>query len=73
MQTVSFIIVALNAERALPSSLSSLSMQDYPHNLIEVILVDGQSTDKTKQLMLDFQTKETSFEKVFVLDNPKRY
>jgi cellulose synthase/poly-beta-1,6-N-acetylglucosamine synthase-like glycosyltransferase len=48
-------------------------MQDYPHNLIEVILVDGQSTDKTKQLMLDFQTKETSFEKVFVLDNPKRY
>ena len=73
MKKVSFIIVALNAEKALPFSLGSLTKQDYPHNNIEVILVDGMSKDDTKRVMLDFKEKESSFARVVVLDNPKRY
>lgn len=73
MKKVSFIIVALNAEKALPFSLGSLSKQDYPHNNIEVILVDSMSRDGTKRIMLDFQEKDASFDRVVVLDNPKRY
>lgn len=70
---LSFIIVALNSEGALYNSLSSLKEQDYPHHEIEVILVDGLSSDNTKQKMLDFQKNETSFGRVVVKDNPSKY
>lgn len=70
MRKVSFIIVALNAEKVLYSSLGSLANQDYPHSLIEVILVDGMSSDNTKQCMLDFRNSEDSFSRVVVKDNP---
>lgn len=70
---LSFIIVALNAEKALDKSLSSLKKQDYPHNEIEVILIDGLSSDNTKKEMLDFQQKEMSFARVVVKDNPGKY
>lgn len=73
MMKVSFIIVAYNAENALPVSLKSLSDQDYPHEKIGVILVDGLSTDNTKPKMLAYQSNETSFERVVVKDNPRKY
>lgn len=69
---VSFIIVALNAEESISYSLNSLVMQDYPHGKIEVILVDGLSIDRTKDLMRDFAEVDNGFEKVLVLDNPKK-
>lgn len=70
---LSFIIVALNSEKALQNSLTSLVEQDYPHSEIEVILVDGCSTDNTKKIMVDFQNNETSFGRVLVLDNPGKF
>lgn len=70
---LSFIIVAFNSENALHNSLTSLVEQDYPHSEIEVILVDGCSTDRTKDIMLEFQNKETSFGRVLVLDNPGKF
>lgn len=70
---VSFIIVAYNAEKALDTSLRSLSGQDYPHDKIEVILVDGMSTDNTKQVMLNYQVSETTFNRIVVKDNPGKY
>lgn len=73
MQKVSFIIVALNADNAISFSLGSLAKQDYPHDLIEVILVDSCSQDRTRQVMLDFKENDKSFARVAVLDNPKRY
>ena len=70
---LSFIIVALNSEKTLNNSLSCLKKQDYPHKEIEVILVDGLSTDKTKQEMLEFNENETSFGRSVVKDNPGKY
>ena len=70
---LSFIIVALNAEQTIDNSLGSLKKQNYPHHEIEVILVDGLSTDNTKQKMLDFQRTETSFGRIVVKDNPGKY
>lgn len=52
---LSFIIVALNSEGALYNSLSSLKEQDYPHHEIEVILVDGLSSDNTNKRCLIFR------------------
>ena len=73
MMIVSFIIVAYNAEKTLPLSLKSLSGQDYPHEKIEVILVDGMSVDNTKKIMLAYQSNEASFGRVVVKDNPGKY
>ena len=70
---LSFIIVAYNSEKTLDNSLRSLKNQDYPHKEIEVILVDGLSSDKTKQKMLEFQNDETSFGRIVVKDNPGKF
>lgn len=69
---VSFFIIAYNAEEKIKTVLQDLTEQDYPHEEIEIILVDSQSTDQTKQVMQAFQQEQTSFYRVLVLDNPKK-
>lgn len=70
---VSFFIIAYNAEKFLDKSLESLLKQDYNHKEIEVILVDGMSKDKTKEIMTSFKEKYNSdFNRIEVLDNPKK-
>lgn len=70
---VTFIIVAYNAEKVMEKCLDSLNAQKYPHKQIEVILVDSSSTDNTKAIMQQFKKKyEEEYNRVLVLDNPKR-
>ena len=69
---VTFIVVAYNAAATIEALLNNLKRQTYPHDLIEVILVDGCSRDGTKAAMLRFQNQQTDFRRVAVLDNPKR-
>ncbi len=52
--SVSIIIPTLNSERTLRPCLESISMQDYPHRLLEVIIADAGSTDRTLRLVKDF-------------------
>ena len=69
---VSFIVVALNAASTIQKLFECLKHQTYPHEWIEVILVDGLSSDATKTEMLHFQTEENDFWQIKVLDNPKK-
>ena len=69
---VSFVVIALNAESTLDTLFDCLKNQTYPHGRIEVILVDGNSQDATKEIMLRFQNTEYGFNRVLVLDNPKK-
>ena len=70
---ISFIIVAYNAEKFLSTSMNSLLNQDYEHKNIEVIFVDGASTDNTKQQMYKFKAEhESEFNRVVILENPKK-
>lgn len=69
---VSFCIIAYNEENALPSLLQDVINQNYPHELMEVVLVDGNSTDSTKQVMKDFKEQHHDFYNVKILDNLKR-
>ncbi len=69
---VTFIIIAYNAEKVLCNSLNCLKKQDYEHKDIEVILVDSNSDDNTREIMLDFKNKEKSFRTIKVLDNTKK-
>lgn len=69
---VSFLIIAYNAEATLKGVINDLINQDYPHELIEVILVDGNSTDRTKEIMKEFSKQDNGFIRIEVKDNPKR-
>lgn len=51
--TISIITVTYNAESTLTRTLESVRMQSYPH--IEVVLVDGASTDGTLRIADDYQ------------------
>ena len=70
--TVSVCVVAYNEEQFLSKLLRDLECQTYPHELMEIVLVDGISVDETKRIMLDFAKNNTSFYNVQVLDNPQR-
>lgn len=69
MMTVSLCVVAYNEERFLPKLLEDFKKQTYPHDLIEVVLIDGLSKDRTREIMQEFSQEETSFYSVQILDN----
>ena len=71
MPKVSFLTIAYNEEAFLPALLDDLERQDYPHDDIEILMVDGGSTDGTKAILQDF-AERTDFASCRVLNNPKR-
>lgn len=69
---VSFIVIAYNEEKTILNLFNDLKKQSYPHELIEVILIDGGSTDKTFDIMKNFSLEKCGFEKVIILNNTKK-
>lgn len=69
---VTFIVVALNARDKLNNLIKDLKKQDYDHGKIEIIFVDSNSNDDTKDMMLNLSNSENDFSRVCVLDNPKK-
>lgn len=65
-------ILAYNEEAFLPNLLNDMKLQKYPHNLIEILLIDSCSTDKTREIMNEFKSENNDFYSVQVLDNPKK-
>lgn len=51
LPTLSIIIAIRNVERTFPRLLQNLSSQNYPKNKMEIIVVDGRSTDKTFEII----------------------
>src|SRR5258705_4021692 len=49
--TLSIIIVTRNVERTFPRLLKNLSSQDYPKAKLEIIVIDGRSTDRTLEII----------------------
>lgn len=71
--TVSIGIIAYNEENCINNLFKDIISQTYPHNLIEIILVDGMSTDKTRELMYSFQNKYSNeFKEIKILENINR-
>ncbi len=66
---VSVVVPTLNEEKYIKACLDSILMQDYPHELLEIILVDGMSCDSTREIIKDY-TKKCDFIKLF--DNPNK-
>jgi len=61
----SFFIPVYNEENRIARCIGSILKQDYPKEKIEILVVDGGSTDKTKEIA-------SQFECVRVFDNPKK-
>ena len=61
----SICIPTYNSEKTLQYTLDSIKRQDIDENQIEVLIVDGGSTDKTIEI-----AKQYSF--VTILENKKR-
>ena len=55
--TVSIIVPALNAEATITELLESLVNLDYDRQKLEVIVVDGGSTDKTREIVEKYPVK----------------
>lgn len=57
LPTISVVIACYNSERTIEKVLSSVAMQDYPKQKIEVIVADGGSKDKTLKIAKDLGAK----------------
>ena len=71
MPRFTFITIAYNAAKTLPNLFKDLSNQDFPHNDIEVLLINSCSTDSTLKVMQDFKEQST-FSRCEVLQNDKK-
>lgn len=76
MLTCTICVIAYNEKKSIRTILNCISRQDYDHNLCEVILVDGASTDNTRTIMQEYADNnsrlDSPFKRVVVLDNPKK-
>ena len=66
---VSIIIPCRNEEKFIGKCLDSIIAQDYPKDKLEVLIVDGMSEDKTREIIRKYIQK---YSFVKILDNPKR-
>lgn len=66
---VSIIIPCRNEERHIGKCLDSIIEQDYPKEKIEIMVVDGMSNDKTREIIKEYSKQH---QHVILLDNPKK-
>lgn len=67
---VSLIVPILNEERYIEDCVRTLQKQDFPAEQMEILLVDGNSTDATMEIIKRLEAEDP--EHIRVLDNPKR-
>ena len=60
---ISFLIPTFNSDKTLERTLTSIRQQSYPQEKIEILIVDGGSTDQTIRVAKGFNCK--------IFPNPK--
>jgi cellulose synthase/poly-beta-1,6-N-acetylglucosamine synthase-like glycosyltransferase len=66
--TVSILIAARNEEDKIFNTIIDILAQDYPSHLVELIVVDDHSTDRTSEIVLSFAHRGV---KLLVLNESK--
>jgi glycosyltransferase involved in cell wall biosynthesis len=66
MTTVSFVVPVRNEEEYIRASLQSLVEQSYPASDCEIIVVDGRSSDRTREIIEELRQRNPQ---VHCLDN----
>ena len=68
MINVSIIVPIRNWDVYLPSTLLSLTTQDYPATQYEIIVVDNGSTDNTKDVVNSFKDKTPDYKIKYIYE-----
>lgn len=66
---VSVICPIYNEEKYIAKCIDSILSQDYPKDDLEIIFVDGMSTDKTREIVEEYISK---FPFIRMIDNPQK-
>ena len=66
---VSVIVAMRNEEGFIERCLDSVAEQDYPPEQLEVLVIDGRSTDRSREIV---SAKEETMPSLRLLDNEKR-
>ncbi len=66
---VAIVMPVFNEERFLAGTLDQVYMQDFPMERVEVVVADGGSTDRTREIAADYKSR---FGSLKILDNPRR-
>ena len=66
---ISVICPTFNEEKYIKCCIESILAQDYPKEDLEVIFVDGMSTDNTRLIINEYQSK---YPFIKLIDNPQR-
>ena len=66
---LSVICPVFNEEKYIEACLASIERQDYPKNDLEVLFVDGMSTDRTREIITSYSEKHSY---IHLIDNPQR-
>lgn len=66
---LSVICPIYNEEKYIEKCIDSILAQDYPQNDLEVIFIDGMSTDRTREIVADYAQK---FSFIKMIDNLDR-
>ena len=69
--SVSVIIPCRNEEKTIHLVLDAIYTQTYPRDLLQVVIADGFSEDRTRAEIISFQSSHPDLE-VLVVDNPQR-
>ena len=66
---VSIVIPMYNESESIEKCIASILAQDYPQQLIEIVVVDGNSDDGSKEKVLDLTNK---YSNIRLFENPQR-
>jgi len=67
--SISILIPCINEERFIEDCLRSILEGSYPLNKLEIFVIDGGSTDQTKEIVLRLKQE---FSQIHLLDNKKK-
>ncbi|HEY5938435.1 MAG TPA: glycosyltransferase family 2 protein, partial [Kofleriaceae bacterium] len=66
---VTIAMPSFNEEGYIAACIASVQAQDYPPDLIEILVADGRSTDRTREILAELSTVDP---RIRMIDNPAR-
>jgi succinoglycan biosynthesis protein ExoA len=66
---VTIAMPAFNEEHYIEACIRSVQAQDYPKDRIEILIADGRSTDRTREILAELAKADP---RIKVIDNPDR-
>ncbi len=67
--TVTIAMPAFNEEHYIEACIASVQAQDYPRELIEILVADGRSTDRTRDILARLAHSDP---RIKMIDNPEK-